>query len=109
MFLIEKSSLGPDGLSELEGAAYEAGSSLIFVDIDREGEGPALHQHPYSETFVILGGAALFTVGTESLTGRAGQIIVVPRLTPHKFEKTGSETLEMIDVHASGTIITEWL
>lgn len=91
----------PDGriLDNIEGAAYEAGVSLIFEDSDQDGEGPYLHQHPYPETFVIRGGQALFTVAGEQLLGVAGQVLVVPKLTPHKFEVVGPE--RYIATHAS--------
>ncbi|WP_083288375.1 cupin domain-containing protein [Jiangella alba] len=55
------------------------------------------------------GGEALFTVGDDEIVGRAGQIIVCPAQVPHKFAKTGTGRLEMIDVHASPVFITEWL
>ena len=101
----------PDGriLDNIEGAAYGAGVSLIFEDSDVEGDGPNLHQHPYAETFVIRGGRALFTVAGEQLMGVAGQVLVVPKLTPHKFEVVGPERYVATHIHASETFITEWL
>ena len=83
--------------SELRGGNFEGylhGSeiSVIFEHEDRIGAGPRLHQHPYSETFVLRRGAALFTVGDERLEAVGGQILVVPAFTPHKFEKIGDET-----------------
>ena len=48
-------------------------------------------------------------MGSQLVIGSAGQIIVVPALTPHKFAKTGPDRLEMIDVHANEVFITEWL
>lgn len=97
------------GLTEFEGKAYGAEVSVIVVSTDVEGAGPALHRHPYPETFVIRAGRARFTVGDEQLIGVTGQIIVVPAQTPHKFAALGPERLEMVDVHASDTFITEWL
>lgn len=96
-------------LTELPGEPYGAGVSLILVDTDEDGAGPALHQHPYSETFVIRAGQALFTVAGRTLVGHAGQILVVPPFTPHKFAKTGPDRLEMLDIHASSRFVTEWL
>lgn len=100
----------PDGriLDNIEGAAYDAGVSLIFSDSDADGEGPYLHQHPYAETFVIRGGRAMFTVAGEQLLGVAGQVLVVPKLTPHKFEIVGPERYIATHIHASNTFITEW-
>jgi mannose-6-phosphate isomerase-like protein (cupin superfamily) len=94
---------------EFEGRDHGASVSVILVSTDEDGSGPKLHRHPYDETFVIRGGAALFTVGDQEVVGRAGQIIVVPAQVPHKFAKTGTERLEMMDVHASPVFITEWL
>ncbi len=93
----------------LEGRPLGAGISLVLASTGESGVGPYLHQHPYPETFVIHSGRALFTVGNEQVTGVGGQIIVVPAFTPHKFEVLGSECLEMTDIHASDTFITEWL
>ncbi len=93
----------------LEGQPLGAGICLVLASAGEPGVGPHLHQHPYPETFVIHSGRALFTVGNEQVTGVGGQIIVVPALTPHKFEVLGPERLEMTDIHASDTFITEWL
>ncbi|MDQ3703641.1 MAG: cupin domain-containing protein [Chloroflexota bacterium] len=92
-----------------EGEQFGSGVSLVIISSDEPGVGPYLHQHPYSETFVIRTGRGLFTVGDEQITGAGGQIIVVPALTPHKFAVIGPDRLEMIDIHASATFITEWL
>jgi mannose-6-phosphate isomerase-like protein (cupin superfamily) len=91
------------------GAACGLGVSLIFEDNDVDGDGPYLHQQPYAETFVIRGGRALFTVADEKLVGVAGQILVVPALTPHKFEVVGPERYIATHIHANDTFITEWL
>ena len=95
--------------SDVEGAQYGAGVSLILVSADEVGAGPALHRHPYPETFVIHSGQAIFTVGEETLVGRGGQIIVVPAFMPHKFAKIGPKRFSSTDIHASDAIITEWL
>jgi mannose-6-phosphate isomerase-like protein (cupin superfamily) len=96
-------------LTEFEGRRFGSGVSLIMVSSDEPGVGPELHQHPYSETFLIHSGCALFTVRGEQIVGVGGQIIAVPALTPHKFEVTGPDRLEMTDIHASDTFVTEWL
>lgn len=110
--VVERSSLLVEpgsATAELQGRDYGASVSLIMVSTDEIGAGPRLHRHPYDETFVIQRGAAEFTVGDRVLTGRAGQIIVVPAMTPHKFAKVGDERLEMTDIHASDVFVTEWL
>ena len=96
-------------LTEFEGCRFGSGVSIIIVSSDKPGLGPELHRHPYSETFLIHAGCALFTVGGEQFVGVGGQAIVVPASTPHKFEVTGPGRLEMTDIHASDTFVTEWL
>jgi mannose-6-phosphate isomerase-like protein (cupin superfamily) len=94
---------------ELEGHPFDAGVSLIFNILRETGGGPRLHQHPYAETFIVRAGSGLFTVGSEKITAQAGQILVVPANTPHKFTNLGHGPLETIDIHASDRFVTTWL
>jgi mannose-6-phosphate isomerase-like protein (cupin superfamily) len=103
--IIEQSTLGGD----FEGLAHGSEVSFFLERIEREGAGPRLHRHPYSETFVIRSGAARFTVGDEQVVATGGQILVVPALVPHRFAVVGSEVYEAIHIHASERFITEWL
>ncbi len=82
--------------------------SFIWVDMPA-GQGVRLHKHPYQEIFTIQEGAATYTVGSASIEAHAGQIIVVPADTPHKFVNTGSGPLRQIDIHVSSKFITYWL
>jgi mannose-6-phosphate isomerase-like protein (cupin superfamily) len=107
-FRAARSSIDDD-LNEFPGETLGAGVSVIVVSIDQEGGGPALHRHPYTETFVVRAGRAQFTVGADTFIGTAGDILVVPPLTPHAFAKTGPDRLEMVDIHESPRFITEWL
>lgn len=96
-------------LDEVEGREVGLPVSVIRVSTDRDGAGPALHRHPYPETFVIHRGQALFTIADETFVARGGQVYVAPPLVPHRFEKTGPERLEMTNIHANDVFITEWL
>jgi mannose-6-phosphate isomerase-like protein (cupin superfamily) len=93
----------------LEG--YVSGSQISIIQeyTDKAGAGPRLHQHPYSETFIIRRGSARFTVADEVLVGSGGQVLVVPAFTPHKFEVIGGEIFESIHIHANDRFETEWL
>ncbi len=92
---------------DFEGRAFGSEVTFILVKTDEAGYGPALHRHPYTETFVIRSGEARFTVGDEELVAVGGQILVVPKLVPHMFRTLGP--FESIDIHASDHFITEWL
>lgn len=105
-----QSYLTDQGLSgEFLGRAHGGSVSVIMVSTDEDGAGPRLHRHPYDETFVMLRGAAEFTVADRVWTARAGEIIVAPPMAPHKFAKTGDERLEMVNIHAGPEFVTEWL
>lgn len=100
---------GESWAENFEGREHGAGIAVILESTDVEGSGPRLHRHPYPETFIIRSGKALFTVGDEELVGRAGQILVVPANTPHKFRTLGPERFESVNIHANEEFVTEWL
>ena len=90
---------------------YEIGSSVSVIrEYETEpGAGPRLHQHPYTETFVIQRGRALFTIGGEQREGAAGDVLVCPPNTPHKFAALGPEPYEAVHIHENDRFVTEWL
>jgi mannose-6-phosphate isomerase-like protein (cupin superfamily) len=99
---------GEDWTDDYEELPGGAGVSLILESTGRAGVGPRLHQHPYAETFVLRRGSANFTIGSEQVVRHAGQILVVPAFTPHKFS-TGPEGYEAVHIHANARFVTEWL
>ena len=98
-----------DWNDEIEGETIGSQVSVILVYSKRDGAGPRLHQHPYTETFVIRKGRALFTVGGEHVEATGGQVLVVPAFTPHKFAVIGPEPFVSTNIHANPTFVTEWL
>ena len=91
-----------------EGAAYGSEVSFFVVDA-RAGEGPALHRHPYSETFVVLAGRARFELGGRAVVAGAGDVVVAPSGTAHGFSSLGPERLRMVAIHAAARMDTTWL
>jgi len=110
-FIINRSDGRDDGedwtenYEELPGGAN---ISIILESTTKAGVGPRLHKHPYAETFLIRRGWATFTIGSTELQGRAGQVLVVPANTPHKFS-TGPDGYEAVHIHANPRFVTEWL
>ena len=92
----------------LEGHEYGAGVSFFLVDYP-PGRGNDLHRHPYAEVFVVQDGEASFTVGEGTVAGSAGDVVVVPAGTAHRFQASGEGNLRMTCIHASGTMESEWL
>ena len=99
---------GEDWTENYEELPGGANVSIILEATSRAGVGPRLHKHPYAETFIIRRGSATFTIGAEELEGHAGQILVVPANTPHKF-RTGPQGYEAVHIHANPRFDTEWL
>jgi mannose-6-phosphate isomerase-like protein (cupin superfamily) len=83
-------------VGETQGAPFSA----YIVKAD-PGQGPPLHQHPYVEVAFTLEGSATITVGNEQREVKAGDIVVIPANTPHRFVNSGGTTLRQIDIHAS--------
>jgi mannose-6-phosphate isomerase-like protein (cupin superfamily) len=82
--------------------------SFIWVDMPPGGV-VHLHKHPYKEIFIIQEGVATFTIGSAVVETHAGQIIIVPAETPHKFMNASAEQLKQVDTHVNKEFITYWL
>lgn len=91
-----------------EGDRYGSGISYFLVDAE-PGNGPDLHRHPYSETWVVLAGEVTFNVDGTQFTATEGETAVVPAGVWHGFKNTGASRLHIMCIHASPTMIQEWL
>ncbi len=92
----------------LRGADHGATISLI-LDESEPGQGPRLHRHPYDETWVVQEGSVTFRAGDERHQAGPGDIVIVPANTPHGFTNDGPGRSKLVCIHASPTIIGEWL
>ena len=97
-----------EGAGRFEGAGY--GSEVSFFVVNAApGEGPALHRHPYSETFVLQGGRGRFELDGRGLEAVAGDVVVTAPGAPHRFESLGPDRLRLVAIHAAPQMQTEWL
>jgi len=94
---------------QFEGHHYGDANVSFFLTEAPPGTGPRLHTHPYAEVFVLQEGQATFTAGDATIEASAGQIVVVPAGTPHKFVNSGDGGLRQISIHANERMVTEWL
>jgi len=92
--------------ARFEGEQHGSGVSFFLVDND-PGQGPPLHKHPYTETWVVLSGQAVITADGQHIEAGKGDIVVVGAETPHKFRNTGSGPLELVCIHASPRFIQD--
>lgn len=86
------------------GAEHDADISYFFVE-NQPGEGPGLHWHPYSETWVVLEGTVRIRRGDEVLIATAGDTATVPAYVVHGFTNAGEGVLRILCIHASAEII----
>jgi mannose-6-phosphate isomerase-like protein (cupin superfamily) len=96
----------PAGTVTFEGEPYGSDVSFFLVN-NQPGEGPDLHRHPYSETWIVRNGKGLITADGVDLEAGPGDIIVVTPETPHKFKNIGTERLDIICIHSSPRIVQE--
>jgi quercetin dioxygenase-like cupin family protein len=90
-----------------DGHEHDA-SVCFFLSHNKPGTGPSLHTHPYEEIFIVQAGEVIFVVGDETVEASAGDILVVPPNTPHKFTCT-SEGHQQVSIHPAPRMETEWL
>jgi quercetin dioxygenase-like cupin family protein len=69
------------GTLTFEGEPYGSGVSFFLVD-NEPGEGPDLHKHPYSETWIVRSGKARITADGEDIEAGPGDIAVVAQRLP---------------------------
>ena len=62
----------------------------VFEERDGPGDGPPLHlHHDAEEVFAVLDGRYRFQLGDDARDASPGDVLVVPRETPHTFVCTG--------------------
>jgi mannose-6-phosphate isomerase-like protein (cupin superfamily) len=91
-----------------EGEPYGADISFILTD-NEPGQGPALHRHPYPETWIVRDGRAVFYADGDEVEAGPGDVLVVGPGTPHRFRNLGPGRLELVCIHAAARFSTEWL
>ncbi len=108
--LIRRSDLpGSPQAPRFIGAEHGGLPISLFLVADRPGAGPRLHRHPYPELFIVHAGQADFEIDSARLIATAGDILIAPAQTPHRFTNTGDEQLRVTAIHTAPTMDTEWL
>jgi quercetin dioxygenase-like cupin family protein len=94
--------------SRFEGKEHGATVSF-FVTRFPPGCGPALHRHPYEETFLVEEGTATFAVDGRTVVAHAGQVVVVPAGAAHGFVNSAHGVLRQVSIHPSDQVVQEWV
>ena len=72
--------------------AAETNGELLAFDLELQPDGavPGKHVHPsQEERFTVVSGRMKFKKGLRTVIAEAGDVVVVPPGTPHKFENAG--------------------
>jgi mannose-6-phosphate isomerase-like protein (cupin superfamily) len=110
LHVLRHGDLAPDsgGSVRFEGEPSGAGISFILTD-NEPGQGPPLHRHPYPETWIVRAGRAAFNADGDEVVVGPGDVVVAGPGTAHCFRNLGPGRLELVCIHASARISTEWL
>jgi quercetin dioxygenase-like cupin family protein len=101
-------SASSSDVQTIEGSEHGATISLILNESE-PGQGPRLHRHPYDETWVVQEGTVTFTLGDAQHQAGPGDVVIAPPGVPHKFVSDGPGRAKLVCIHASPTVIGEWL
>jgi quercetin dioxygenase-like cupin family protein len=108
--LIGRSDLpGSPDAHQFIGAQHGALPISLFLVDGRPGAGPLLHRHPYPEVFIVHAGEAEFEVDGTRLRAAAGDILIAPAGSAHRFTNTGEQRLGVTAIHTAPNMDTEWL
>jgi mannose-6-phosphate isomerase-like protein (cupin superfamily) len=84
------------------------GSQVSFFLVDNApGQGPRLHRHPYTETWIVQAGSAVFLADGQEVRPEVGDVLVVAPGTAHKFVNVGQDRLQLVCIHASAELIQD--
>jgi mannose-6-phosphate isomerase-like protein (cupin superfamily) len=109
MTLIKNSELSAEGSPTFIGADHDDVPISMFLVDSAPGEGPRLHRHPYAEVFVVHTGQGLFVLDDDEVTAGAGDVVIAPPGSVHRFEGVGEERLRLTAIHTAPAMQTEWL
>lgn len=70
---------------------------VVEAFVEPDGAVAAAHLHPaQEECFEVLGGELEFTIRKQTLVAKAGDRVLVPAGTPHRFRNIGTETAHFV-------------
>jgi mannose-6-phosphate isomerase-like protein (cupin superfamily) len=63
----------------------------------------------YEEIFVVHAGSGTFSVDDSQVKAGAGDIVIAPAGSAHRFVNSGPDRLRLTAIHHHSSFITEWL
>jgi quercetin dioxygenase-like cupin family protein len=93
------------GAFPFSAATGNKNTAMVCVEIE-PGNYLATHTDSAEEILVILAGEAEVTVGDQHGRVTAGDMALVPAMVPHAVRNTGSETVRMLGIFSSNTVMS---
>ena len=91
-------------------AANNWDAYTVCEAIEPPASGAGLHRHPtYDETFIICEGLYEFQLGEKMLNLGPGDVVFVPRGTPHSFMSIGPEIGRQLIISSPGGIFDAFI
>ena len=76
-----------------EGDSFGLSHLTVVVGQSHPGQGVPLHHHDCDELLIVHAGEGTYTVGTETVVAGAGEIVVIPAGTHHRWVNHTDEPL----------------
>jgi quercetin dioxygenase-like cupin family protein len=106
--LLVSPSRGPiAGRFLFEGGAFGLETLTVVVGESHPGQGVPLHRHDCDEIIIIHAGSGTYTVGDVTAAARAGEIVIIPAGTPHRWVNHTEEPLVHTAVFPSSSFALE--
>ena len=103
-------TLGRMTLTFKIGASDTGGAYTLCEAVEPPGSGAGLHRHPtYDETHIVCAGRYQCRLGAATLTLGPGEMMFVPRSTPHSVKCIGPETGRELIVSSPGGIFDAFI
>ena len=77
-------------------------------DLYENGGSVPEHEHETEETYIIVSGRGVMTVGDEKFDVEAGDAIYVKPWLKHSLTNTGGEVLRIMYVYAPNVVVDHW-
>jgi mannose-6-phosphate isomerase-like protein (cupin superfamily) len=86
------------------------GAFSVVESIEPPGSGAGLHRHPgFEEKFIVCEGRFEFVVGGARHEVAAGEMIFVPRGTPHSLKSLGPENGRLVTISSPAGIFEAFI
>ena len=89
-----------DTYTTLLSGAQTGGAFTLLEALVPPDTGPPPHiHHAEDETFILVDGSLIFTLGTREIEAKSGAVIFVPKGTRHSFKNVGGGVARMLFIY----------